>query len=82
VFEAIYPGKQIGSEGVKAMEKPKSLLVNGNIPANTGCPFAGFCKIKAEGNCKHLGEKHECECSCAVARGFDLINQGKYTGRN
>jgi hypothetical protein len=61
------------------MEKPKSLLVHGNIPENTECPFAKFCRFKAEGTCKHRGKDHGVEFSCASARGFDLINQGKYT---
>jgi hypothetical protein len=84
VFEGVCPGKQIGSEGVRRniMEKPTGLLVDGKIPAKTECPFAGICKIKSNGNCKHLGEKHECEFSCASARGFNLFNHEKYTGQN
>lgn len=55
--------------------KKRSLLVEGNIPANTECPFASQCVFKTEGQCKHKGVEHHIPFSCASARAFDLINR-------
>lgn len=51
------------------------MLVDGKIPANTKCPYAAICSIKAEGACRHLGIAHTVPFSCAVARGFQIIDE-------
>lgn len=54
------------------MKYGKSLLVDGNIPAHTTCPFAGECGLNKDGNCGHQGVNHTVDYSCALARAFDL----------
>ena len=49
------------------------MLVNGNIPPKTICPYVGKCEIAKVGACSHKGAKHKCEYSCAAARGFDAV---------
>ena len=50
-------------------------LVDGNIPANTTCPFYVECGLKRW--CEHKGEKHPTSFSCDVARGFETIERCK-----
>ncbi len=57
---------------IDAMTKT-SLLVDGNIPARTDCPFRSRCEVSEAGQCKHSGPFHRVAFSCAVARGFDLV---------
>ncbi|MBK6616401.1 hypothetical protein [Ottowia sp.] len=52
----------------------KSTLVDGNIPANSACPFRGECEIAQGGHCVHLGVEHSVPFSCAAARGFEACN--------
>ena len=53
----------------------KSLLVYGRIPSHTVCPFASQCPLKKSEACKHLGEEHEVEFSCAAARLYDTVEK-------
>jgi hypothetical protein len=46
---------------------------NGRINSHTVCPFRKQCEIAQVNACRHRGEDHEIEFSCAVARGFDLL---------
>lgn len=55
-----------------------SVLVDGNIPAWTECPFKSQCKFVQEGTCGHHGEGHTVSYSCAAARLFDLLQRSKY----
>jgi hypothetical protein len=48
------------------------LLVDGNIPAHTECPWYGACSMEAEGTCHHNGIAHTVDFSCGAARGFEL----------
>lgn len=57
----------------RVMEKKKSLLTNGLIPAKQECPFRSLCEIAHNGDCRHQGKNHVCDFSCAVARMFDMI---------
>lgn len=50
-----------------------SKLKLGLIPQRTECPFVDRCAVKQDGHCNHQGENHACDYSCALARGFDLI---------
>jgi hypothetical protein len=50
-----------------------SLNEDGCIPARTPCPFRHRCEFAQVGMCHHKGEEHAVQFSCAVARGFDLI---------
>lgn len=55
------------------IQKRRLLLVDGNIPAKTECPFVFICEIKKFGNCKHLGLNNETKFSCGAARSFQCI---------
>jgi len=54
-----------------------SKLKDGMIPAHTECPFERTCPISRtnRGHCKHEGENHPTEFSCASARGFDILHR-------
>lgn len=52
-----------------------SKLTNGRIPAGEACPWAQTCRIALAGQCYHKGVKHEVAFSCALARGFDLVER-------
>lgn len=47
-----------------------SKLVGGMIPARTACPFRERCAVAD--TCHHKGPQHDCDFSCAIARGLDL----------
>lgn len=50
-----------------------NVLVDGRIPANTECPFRSQCQIASAGVCNHHGKDHPVPFSCAVARGFAML---------
>lgn len=52
---------------------------NGNIPAETRCPVANAkaCKGYKDGWCSHQGYFHPEPYSCAIARGWALIQSIK-----
>ena len=52
-------------------------LVEGKIPAYTACPWAQRCELKQSNACHHRGIEHAVPFSCAVARGFELIEDCK-----
>jgi hypothetical protein len=52
-----------------------TLLVNGDIPRNTACPYRPGCMIADANGCRHKGSKHETSFSCAMARSFDQYGQ-------
>ena len=52
-------------------------LEEGRIPPHTGCPFREQCSVAERGQCYHKGVDHECAYSCAIARGFDLIERNR-----
>jgi hypothetical protein len=49
-----------------------SLLVDGNIPPRTDCPFRWKCEVAEAGACQQTGRLHRAAFSCAVARAFDM----------
>lgn len=51
----------------------KSLLVDGQIPARTECPFVGVCTAKRDNYCRHRGEQHETAFRCLLASSFDRM---------
>jgi hypothetical protein len=53
----------------------KPRLVDGNIPANTKCPYKDKCGIKAAGECRHLGKDHPVAFSCASARAYKMFKK-------
>ena len=57
-----------------------SKLTNGRIPAGQVCPFLSRCG-KGTGECMvgHKGEEHKVAFSCALARGYDLIESSEET---
>lgn len=55
------------------MQSPESKLVWGKIPQGTECPFRIKCEIAQANQCHHHGVEHSIDFSCAVARGFDLL---------
>ena len=55
--------------------KNKSLLVDGNIPKNTECPFRNSCPVIDM--CNHTGKDHPCDFSCGTARLMDIKQQNK-----
>lgn len=50
-------------------------LVLGKIPAFTKCPFTSRCAFVEKGICKHKGENHNVDFSCAVSRAYDLVDR-------
>jgi hypothetical protein len=52
-----------------------SLLVLGNIPKGTECPFRAKCGFAQDDTCNHRGKDHPCDYSCAAARAFDISHQ-------
>lgn len=52
-----------------------SKLIDGNIPANTICPFRDGCGFVV--SCHHKGIAHEVAFSCASARAADLLERHK-----
>lgn len=60
---------------MKPTKTHTSKLKLGLVPAGTDCPFRGHCGIAQAGACKHQGKDHTCDFSCAMARGFDLIQE-------
>lgn len=53
-----------------------SLLVNGNIPAQTPCPFYGHC-LSADARCPRQDSLNPHPYSCAAARYHDLMRRSK-----
>ena len=49
-----------------------SLLVLGNIPKGTDCPFTSKCGFWQDQTCGHKGKDHPVDYSCASARMFDI----------
>lgn len=54
------------------MSERKSLLVEGCIPAGKPCPFLEQCGMK-DNRCPTEELPRKVDYSCAVARGWDLI---------
>jgi hypothetical protein len=52
-----------------------SKLVDGLIPAGQECPWKKQCRFAHLEMCHHRGTQHEVPFSCALARGFDLVDQ-------
>lgn len=50
-----------------------SRLIDGRIPPFKKCPFWYCCEIRDGNQCSHKGVSHDRDYSCAVARGFDLL---------
>ena len=50
-----------------------SKLINGLIPARTECPYKDRCSLLP--SCNHKGVHHHKLYSCAIARGFALIER-------
>lgn len=57
----------------KSKLKRNTRLIDGRIPPNTVCPFWDKCEIAQCGKCMHKGIEHSVAFSCAVARGFDIV---------
>ncbi len=53
----------------------KLKLINGRIPAKEECPYKSRCPIEKAGACKHQGVNHPVAFSCAMARGYELIDR-------
>lgn len=53
-----------------------SKLDGGYIRASEDCPFKDGCAI-ALAKCCYRGEAYNCKFSCAIARGFDLVDSIK-----
>jgi len=51
------------------------LLVDGNVPARTTCPWRQQCEIAQAGVCHHKGKEHTVPFSCATARAFELVKR-------
>lgn len=51
------------------------LDINGKIPPHTKCPWKGECQVVEYGNCHHTGTQHAVAYSCAIARGFSLVDE-------
>jgi hypothetical protein len=49
----------------------QKVLVDGNIPANTVCPFKFECKLAP--TCHHMGKDHSVSYSCACARLHEMF---------
>jgi hypothetical protein len=49
-------------------------LVDGLIPVGSACPFKDKCELGMDGVCYHTGKFHQSDFSCAIARGFDLVD--------
>lgn len=49
-------------------------LINGCIPPHTECPWKSECLAAKKHSCHHTGKRHEVSFSCALARGFDLVD--------
>jgi hypothetical protein len=52
-------------------------LVDGMIPVGSICPFKDKCELKEA--CYHTGKFHRSPYSCALARGFDLMERKQLT---
>ncbi len=61
--------------------KPKSLLLDGNIPVNTSCPFLDVCSFKKD-SCPGVSAIKTVEYSCAAARLWDSIKSEEEVSRN
>jgi len=53
-----------------------SKLIEGFIPPKTKCPFKDQCQLVTV--CKHLGERHTVQYSCAYARVLDKKETGDF----
>lgn len=75
-------GQRIRIDLTKRKAQPKVIsLVNGKIPPKTVCPFKNKCELAKEEKCFHRGLDHEHDFSCAIARGFEIVNQFQTSGQ-